>query len=298
MLVFSKNKQAWFSSHWVDLLRILRPQEWVKNSFVLAPLIFSSEFLNPLAIKKSLFSMMLFCFAASSVYLFNDIYDLEQDKLHPKKSKSRPLARGAVSVREAWGLLSLSLAFVALSGLFFPRIVYIIVLYLLLNLAYTIKLKHEPVLDLFCIAIGFVLRVYAGAVALNVPVSNWMFITTLCLALYLAVIKRRQEFLQHGSASRAVLARYSVPLLDYYAQIAATGALVFYSMFVMSAKPHLVPTIPFVLFGLFRYAYLTQTQIYGESPTEALLTDKPLLVTVLLWIFGCAWLLFPAGAMP
>ena len=167
--------------------------------------------------------------------------------------------------------------------------------YLLLNQAYTFVLKHQPVVDIFTIAIGFVLRVYAGAMALAVPMSSWMFVTTLCLALYLAAVKRRQELSQSGSEGRQVLEKYSLGLIDRYAEMAATGALVFYSMFVMSSRPELVATVPLVLFGLFRYWYVVE-QGGGESPTDALLADWQLLVCVLLWVAVCAWALWPVQA--
>jgi 4-hydroxybenzoate polyprenyltransferase len=176
---------------------------------------------------------------------------------------------------------------------FEPKVIGVILIYLVLNLAYSFALKHQPVIDIFSIALGFVLRVWAGAVALNVPVSGWMFTTTLCLALYLAAVKRGQELSQRGSEGRSVLNKYSKTLVDRYAEMSATGALVFYSMFVMASKPELVITVPLVLFGLYRYWYVVDVLDGGESPTDALLSDWPLLITVLLWIGACAWALWP-----
>jgi hypothetical protein len=135
--------------------------------------------------------------------------------------------------------------------------------------------------------------VLAGAVALDVPVSGWMFTTTLSLALYLAAVKRGQELSQRGTDSRQVLKKYTKPLVDRYAEMSATCALVFYSMFVMASKPQLVATVPLVLFGLYRYWYVVDILEGGESPTDALLTDWPLLITVLLWVGTCAWALWP-----
>jgi 4-hydroxybenzoate polyprenyltransferase len=175
-----------------------------------------------------------------------------------------------------------------------PKVVSVIAAYMALNIAYTFVLKHQPVVDIFTIAIGFVLRVYAGAVALVVPISSWMFVTTLCLALYLAAVKRRQELSQSGNQSRKVLKKYSITLVDRYAEMSATGALVFYSMFVMSAKPQLIITVPLVLFGLFRYWYVVEELDGGESPTDALIADWQLLLTVVLWILACIWALWPS----
>ena len=271
----------------------MRPKQWIKNGFVLAPLVFTGEFLNPAAIRHALLATALFCIASSATYIINDMRDIERDRLHPKKSKTRPLAAGTISLHTA-SMLLIALYAVLVCGWFLaPNVVLVIAAYMLLNLAYTFVLKNQPVVDIFTIAIGFVLRVYAGAVALDVPVSSWMFITTLCLALYLAAIKRRQELTHSGSEGRKVLQQYSVSLIDRYAEMSATGALLFYSMFVMSSKPELTPTIPLVHFGLFRYWFVVESLDGGESPTDALFADWQLLLTMLAWVLTCAWVLMP-----
>lgn len=275
------------------LIKLMRPKQWVKNGFVLAPLVFSGEFLDLDAIRHALWAMLLFCAASSATYVINDMHDIEHDRRHPKKSQSRPLAAGIVPVSAALILLAGLYAVLLCAWFVVPKVLGVIAAYLILNLAYTFVLKHQPVVDIFTIAIGFVLRVYAGAVALSVPVSSWMFITTLCLALYLAAVKRRQELSQSGSEGRKVLEKYSVALVDRYAEISATGALLFYSMFVMSAKPALVITVPLVLFGLFRYWFVVEALDGGESPTDALLADWQLLLTVVLWVLTCVWALWP-----
>lgn len=275
------------------LVKLLRPRQWVKNGFVLAPLIFAGEFLNFSAVSHALQALLLFCIASSATYIINDWRDVERDRLHPVKAKSRPLASGAVSVPAAVVLLLGLYCLLIVGGLLMPTVFAVILAYLLLNLAYTFVLKHQPVVDIFTIAIGFVLRVYAGAVALGVPVSSWMFVTTLCLALYLAAVKRRQELNRSGAEAREVLGKYSIALVDRYAEISATGALLFYSMFVMSTKPDLVITVPLVLFGLFRYWYVVEALDGGESPTDALLADWQLLLTVIVWGGLCMWALWP-----
>lgn len=277
------------------LWKLVRPRQWIKNSFVLAPLVFAGEFANRHAIGQALLAMVLFCVASSAVYIVNDIRDIERDRRHAKKRHTRPLASGAASVPAALALLAVLYGALVLGWFVQPAAVAVICGYLALNLAYSFWLKHQPVLDIFSIAFGFVLRVYAGAQALAVPVSSWMFVTTLCLALYLAAVKRRQELSQSGSEGREVLQRYTVALVDRYAEMAATGALVFYSMFVMSAKPDLVITVPVVLFGLFRYWLVVEKLEGGESPTDALLSDGPLLTTVLVWVGACLWVLWPAS---
>jgi len=281
------------SGQLVGLMQLMRPKQWVKNAFVLAPLFFAGEFLNSSSIGSALLAALLFCVASSATYIVNDIRDVEHDRRHPRKSRSRPIASGAVPISTALMLLCALYAVLVCSWFIAPDVISVIAIYLLLNLAYSFALKHQPVVDIFTIAIGFVLRVYAGAMALAVPVSTWMFVTTLCLALYLAAVKRRQELSNSGSDGREVLKKYSVSLVERYAEMSATGALVFYSIFVVSAKPELVITVPLVLFGLFRYWYVVEALNGGESPTDALLADWQLLLTVLLWVGSCAWALWP-----
>jgi decaprenyl-phosphate phosphoribosyltransferase len=292
----SKGTRGIGLNSWYWLIKLLRPSQWVKNIFVLAPLIFSGEFLHPESIKISLLAFALFCIASSATYIINDLHDIERDRRHPTKSKTRPLAAGKVTVPMALGLLGVLLALLVAGGFIAPRVLAVIAVYLLLNVAYSFVLKHQPVIDIFTIALGFVLRVYAGAMALAVPLSSWMFVTTLCLALYLAAVKRKQELAQSGIDGREVLKKYSPVLVDRYAEMSATGALVFYGLFVMSAKPRLVITVPLVLFGLFRYWYVVEELDGGESPTDVLLNDWQLLLTVVSWIAACGWALWPAGS--
>ena len=271
----------------LGLLKLMRPRQWIKNAFVLAPLVFAREFTDPGAVANALTAFVLFCVASSAGYILNDIRDIERDRTHPTKRHSRPLAAGTVSMRPAITLL-ITCYGVLLLGLFLsPATMLAILAYVVLNVAYTYVLKHQPVLDLFSIAVGFVLRVYAGALALSVPLSSWMAITTLCLALYLAAIKRRQELANSGTESREVLRMYSVELIDRYAEMSATGALIFYSLFVMSANARLVWTIPLVIFGLYRYWYVVESLDGGESPTDAVLTDLPLAIAILIWVGVC-----------
>lgn len=278
------------------VIALMRPKHWIKNGFVLAPLLFTGEFLNVSAVEQVLQAVLLFCLASSATYVVNDIRDRESDRQHPLKSRTRPLAAGVVTVPVALVLLLVLYGAVVLGWSVAPEVVEIIAAYIVLNLAYTFVLKRQPVVDIFTIAIGFVLRVYAGATALAVPVSNWMFVTTLCLALYLAAVKRRQELRQSADAGSQGSRQYSVALTDRYAEMSATGALVFYGMFVMSSKPQLVITVPLVLFGIFRYWYVVEEREGGESPTDALLDDWPLMMTIVLWAVACAWALWPSVA--
>ena len=281
----------------LGLFKLMRPKQWIKNGFVFAPLMFTGLFLDLVAVSQTLIAFTLFSLAASATYVVNDLKDIEEDRKHPTKSKKRPLASGQVTPVQAKKLLVGLYGLLILGFFVQPLVMGVIVGYLLLNVAYSYYLKHQPVLDIFTIAIGFVLRVYAGAVAISVPLSSWMFVTTLCLALYLAAIKRRQELVQTTQEGRGVLQKYTVSLVDRYAEMAATGALLFYSLFVMNARPEMVMTIPFVLFGLFRYWYVSEALGEGESPTDALLSDKQLLITVVVWIGVSLWALWPAGVI-
>ena len=274
-------------ANWRAMLALMRPRQWAKNVFVLAPLLFTGQFRHGGSVLAVLLATVLFCLASSATYIINDWRDVERDRRHPTKRFKRPLAAGTVTPRQAAVLLAVLATLLLLGAFAQPKVLAVIAIYLVLNLAYSFGLKHQPVIDIFIIASGFVLRMIAGAKALVVPVSSWMFITTLCLALYLAAIKRRQELLHSGAEARESLRSYTQPLLERYAQMSATGALVFYSLFTLSSHTELIVTIPVVIFGLFRYWWLVE-QGGGESPTDALLGDWQLLATGLGWTLLCA----------
>ena len=273
------------------LIRLLRPKHWIKNLFVLAPLIFSGLFTRPQMALLAAFAMVLFCVAASIVYIINDLSDVERDALHPVKRLTRPLASGAVSVTEARVVLVVLAALLLIGSFVSISLVAVLIGYIVLNVLYSVWLKSIPVVDIFCVAAGFVLRVYAGAVAIDVPLSSWMLVTTLSIALYLAAIKRRDELEAQGDGARAVLGQYSIALLDRFALMASVCSMVFYSLFVVTTRPVLAFTIPLVLFGIFRYWFLVDRGDRGESPTDAVWNDRTLAVTVVLWGILCAYLL-------
>ncbi|MBE3940731.1 decaprenyl-phosphate phosphoribosyltransferase [Vibrio parahaemolyticus] len=274
------------------MIRLMRPKQWVKNTFVLAPIVFSGAFSSANSATQALLAFMFFSLASSATYILNDYNDIESDRKHPTKRLQRPLASGEVSKTQALILMAMLYSSVLLSWLVNPQLLLVIGAYLMLNVAYTLYLKHQPVLDIFTIALGFVFRVYAGAVAIGVPLSSWMFITTLSLALYLAAIKRRQELLKSGGEARNVLKHYTLSLIDKYAEMSATCALLFYSLYVISDQPHLVFTIPFVIFGLYRYWFVVESKDEGESPTDALFSDTQLQLTICGWIIACAYAMF------
>ena len=273
------------------LISLLRPKHWIKNSFVVAPLIFSGLFVEEYAIYKILLAVILFSLASSATYILNDIYDINDDRKHPIKSKKRPLANGSISINTAFIIMFLIYLILGIFWFYVSNVVNIIILYLILNFTYTFALKKQPVVDIFVIAIGFLLRVYTGIEALDISLSVWMFVATLCLALYLASIKRRQELICVGKKSREVLHQYSFDLIDKYAEMSAICTFVFYSLFVVQIKPNLMFTIPFVLFGIFRYWFIVDKLNLGESPTDTVFEDKILLLTIFLWLFLTIFLL-------
>lgn len=266
-----------------DLLLLMRPKQWVKNFFVFAPLVFSGFMFSLGSLSDSLLVFLFFCVAASSVYIVNDIGDVEKDRLHPKK-KFRPIASGRVSVPQSFLLLIFCYLIVCISFLFNYKVSFVLLIYILINFSYTKYLKNIPVVDIFVVASGFVLRVYAGALAIQVPVSNWMLITVLSLSLYLAAVKREQELKNSGYTTRSSLKKYSSSLVKKYVETSATCTIVFYSMFVLESKPNLVLTVPIILFGIFRYWYIVESSDVGGSPTDAVVQDKPILIVVLAWI--------------
>ncbi|HZP41882.1 MAG TPA: decaprenyl-phosphate phosphoribosyltransferase [Candidatus Binatia bacterium] len=277
----------------VPLVRLLRPSQWVKNGFVLGPYIFTGSFLDPTATRDVAVALVAFCLASSANYVVNDLRDVESDRAHPTKRFTRPLAAGAVTSGQARVLLALLYAAVAAIVVLHPRLGVVLGLYLAVNAAYSFALKSIPVVDLFTLASSFMLRIYAGGVALDVPVSFWMFVTTLCAALYLVTLKRRQELATSGASARAVLRGYTVPLLDFYALVAAAGAFIFYGEFVYTIRPALLPTVPLVLFGFFRYRWVVEVEGAGESPTDTLLEDPMLVLAVLLWLAWSVYTMWP-----
>jgi 4-hydroxybenzoate polyprenyltransferase len=277
-----------------SLLRILRPKQWTKNGPLLAALIFSRKLFQPDDLKHALLALVAFCLLSGSVYVFNDIADREKDRVHPEKKK-RAIASGALPVPLAWGWGFVCLA-VAL-GLAFSvnlKLGQICVTYAAMQGAYSAGLKKVAILDVMIIAIGFVLRVIGGAVAITVPVSSWLYLCTLCLALFLGFCKRRHELLLlDGDAvlHRASLRDYSPQLLDQLIGTTTAMTLISYALYTMSPETvdkfhteNLLLTIPFVVYGVFRYLLLVYKKDQGGSPDRVLLTDVPMITTILLFL--------------
>ncbi len=273
-------------------LQSLRPRQWTKNAFVFAALVFDRQLTHPVALKRTLAGFGLFCLLSGAVYLLNDIVDREADRRHPRK-RQRPIASGRLPLGWAWSgfVVLLSVTF-ALAWWLSPRFFGVAGAYFALNLAYSFYLKHVPIVDVLIIAAGFVLRVQAGVVLIHVQrFSPWLYVVTTLLALFIGFGKRRAELtLLETSAGdhRRVLDGYTLPFLDQLIIITSATTIMAYSLYTFSA-PNLPPnhammlTIPFVVYGIFRYLYLVQVEGRGGAPEEALLTDRPLQIALALW---------------
>lgn len=303
----------------IAIIRALRPHQWVKNGFVLAAVVFAfaaretALSLSLPAVRSSLLAMAAYCLGASAIYLVNDVLDVENDRRHPEKSK-RPIAAGEVSVFTAIvvaaicaaGAVLLSLAageFAGSNGRSAHAVLIVLVSYMALNVAYSVRLKHIVILDVFCIAAGFILRIKAGGFAADVQVSPWLLLCTFFLALFLALCKRRAECDLLGDSKaehRKILGDYEVGFLDQMVTALAACTILSYSLYSVIGVGagsrdgvELFWTVPFVVFGLARYMWLVQQQRGGGSPTRVLLGGDPMFViNTLGWMLTTGLLLF------
>ncbi len=274
------------------LLKTMRPKQWSKNIFIFAALVFDQKLFRPMLLGKTIGAFALFCLISSAVYLINDLADIEKDRQHPVK-RNRPLASGMLPPRVAVIAAALIVVLcVPLAYLIAPAFGVILLGYLLLMIAYSFHLKHVVIVDVLTVATGFVLRVAAGTVVIRAErFSPWLYICMTLLAIFLAVGKRRHELLLlEGNANehRAILDEYNIHLLDDIIVIVIAAVLVAYSFYTFSA-PNLPPnhsmmlTIPFVLYGLFRYLYLIHVRNEGGAPEDIIVSDLPLIIDFGLW---------------
>lgn len=274
------------------LIKTMRIRQWTKNALVFFALVFDKQLFQPNALFRTAGGFFLFCLLSSAVYIFNDLSDIEADRQNPDK-KNRPLPSGKLPISLAWTAgIFLVILVMPLGYLLSPFFAAVMLAYLLLILAYSRWLKHIPILDVLVIAAGFVLRVHAGVTLITIErFSPWLYVVTTLGALYLGFGKRRAELaLLAGNANshRRVLDGYTVPLLDQYILIVSSTTIVAYSLYTFSApnlpaNHSMMLTIPFVLYGVFRYLYLVQSKHAGGAPEDVLLSDRPLQVTILLW---------------
>lgn len=275
------------------LLKTMRPRQWTKNLLLFAGLIFAQHLFHIDSLLKTLGAFFLFCLLSSTIYIINDIQDVEHDRAHPLKSK-RPIAAGLLSIRVA-AVAAAAIAGISLilSFLLDSTFGYVALGYCMLLFVYSLTLKHVVILDVLTIAIGFVLRAIAGAVVIDVEFSSWLLLCTILLALFIALSKRRHEIVllgENANAHRKILEEYSEHLLDQMIGVVTASTLMAYALYTMAPETrakfgtsYMILTIPFVIYGIFRYLYLVHQKELGGSPTTILITDKPILFDVLLW---------------
>lgn len=277
-----------------ELLRLMRPHQWVKNTFVFTGLLFGHVWHDAHLVMQVVFAFAAFCLVSSAIYIVNDMVDVEQDRQHPVK-RLRPLAAGRVSLAIAGpfallvGATGLGLAYAA--G---PVVLVILIAYALMNIAYSLWLKHVVILDVFIIATGFMLRILVGTLGVGIPPSQWLLLCGLMVTLFLGFSKRRAEIIalsEEGGAHRKVLQHYSPLLLDKMIGITSAGLIMSYSLYTMNAETirihgtaNLIYTVPFVMYGVFRYIYLLHHQSRGGDPSHDLVRDPHLLIVVGVWL--------------
>lgn len=289
----------------IRIFELIRPKQWVKNLFVFAPILFAGKLMDLPMLLTNILAFASFCCVSSSVYVLNDIIDVESDRVH-KKKRYRPIAAGYVSIKQAKILFVFLIVLTAVLSSMLPVLFLITIsAYLVNNLLYSFKVKNVVLLDVFSISIGFILRVIAGAVAIDVSVSSWMIITTIFISLFLGISKRRAELSgpnqDNLEKQRKVLSDYDVIFVDQLNTIAATGTIISYALYTVSEKAvnafhsdKLIYTTPFVLYGIFRYLYLLHQKNLGESPTQIVTKDVPIIINSLLWLITCAVIIYKA----
>jgi 4-hydroxybenzoate polyprenyltransferase len=279
----------------------MRPHQWVKNTFVFAGLLFGHAWHDPALVIQVILAFCAFCLVSSSVYVFNDLIDLEQDRHHPKKCR-RPLASGQVSASSAM-MLAAVLAVFGMGLAYCASAIVLLILagYALMNVAYSLRLKHVVILDIFIIATGFMLRILAGTLGVGIAPSQWLFLCGLMVTLFLGFAKRRAEIMalaEDKGAHRKVLEHYSPVLLDKMIGITASGVIMSYSLYTMNTDTirvhgtaYLIYTVPFVMYGVFRYIYLLHHLNRGGDPSHDLVRDPHLLLVVGAWLATTMWLI-------
>lgn len=283
------------------LLKSLRPNQWIKNAFVLAALVFSKHLFDQSYVIRSGTAFVLFCLLSGAVYILNDILDLENDRLHPKK-RYRPITSGKLGVRSAIAAALIIGLFVFCLGFWLNyQFGWVLLTYGVINLSYSFHLKNVVILDVLIISTGFLLRAIGGAFVIDVEISSWFILCTMLLSLFLGFGKRRAELilLDNAVGHRRILKDYSPQFLDQTIAVVTASTLVTYALYTMSPEvikkletENLNLTIPFVLYGLLRYLFLIYNKRQGDNPTSTVLNDPSLLITGILWIFTLATVLY------
>ena len=307
----------------INYLKLIRVPQWIKNLFVFVPLLFSLHLFEENYFISSFLAFLVFCLASSSIYVINDIVDIEADRAHPEK-KNRPLPSGKISVGAALITAAILLILVFWLMMYFNKsFIFIVIGFVVLNVLYSFWLKNIVLLDVFSIAAGFTLRVLAGAFVIQVPISSWLILTTMFISLFLGVMKRRSELVmvseslkqkanpaaaqeeiltslnQHEPKSRKVLTQYSLNFVDQMATIAAAGVIICYALYSVAPRTvsifeteRLIYTTPFVVFGIFRFMYLEYISGKAENTTKVIATDLFMILDVILYILATVVIIY------
>ncbi len=291
------------SSTITGIFRLLRPQQWLKNVFLFAPLVFSRHLFEPPFLLSAVIAFVVFSLVSSVVYVLNDIADRDADRLHPKK-RYRPIASGIIPV---WMGIIVAVVLAAIAAgialRFDVRFWVTVLVYLALNLGYSFGLKQVILVDVFVVAAGFMLRVLAGVFAINVLISPWLVLCTLFVSVFLAVSKRRGEILLsaevESSTGRPVLKHYSIEYIDQMMTVAAAGVAISYALYTVAERTvhifgteNLIFTTVFVLFGIFRYLYVVRKRGTDDNPTHVIVSDVALIVNVFAWFVSCVLIIY------
>ncbi|MCX6149679.1 MAG: decaprenyl-phosphate phosphoribosyltransferase [Ignavibacteriales bacterium] len=286
-----------------NYFQLLRIPQWIKNFFVFVPILFAKQLFVESNFYLVLLAFFSFCLASSTVYIINDLVDIRLDKLHPVK-KNRPIPSGRISKKNAIIVVSIiSVGIIFICSYLNIKFILALTGYIVLNIAYSLKLKQIVIIDIMSIAAGFMLRVMAGAFVISVYISSWLILTTLFISLFLAIMKRRSELnlniSENSSATRKVLSEYSVGFTEQMATISAAGVIICYALYSVSERTilyvkseGLVYTTIFVVFGIFRFMYLVYIKSKGENATEVMLTDVPMIVNLILYVLTAIFIVY------
>jgi len=278
----------------LNYLKLIRISQWIKNFFVFVPLLFSQHLFDKDFFITVLLAFVVFCLASSFIYVINDIIDITADKAHPVK-KNRPLPSGIISRQSA---LIVTVVLAVIIVILLPQLNeefnFFVIAFVLLNVLYSFWFKHIVILDVFSIALGFSIRVLAGAVVIAVPISSWLILTTMFISLFLGVMKRHSELIlvaeSENAPSRKVLSQYSLNFADQMATVAAAGVIICYALYTVSERTlstfgteNLIYTTPFVVYGIFRFMYLEYISNKGDNTTKIVFTDLQIILTVIIY---------------
>ena len=290
-----------------SLIISMRPQQWIKNLLLFGPLIFSMNLFDVTMVTRTALAFIVFSLAGSAVYLLNDVVDVEKDKAHPVK-RNRPIASGKLPIKIALVFMAvIGAGSLVLAWDLSQTLAYIIIIYMVNNLFYSFKLKHIVLIDVGSLSLGFVLRVFAGAAVIGVEASPWLIMCTILLSSFLGFAKRRHELVllgENNTNHRSVLEHYSPHLLDQLILISAASTVMSYALYTVNAKTvakfgttNLIYTVPFILYGVFRYLFLIHNRKKGGDPAKVLLNDAPMVLNIVVWLSVCVYMVYKGGQL-